>query len=130
MHAITDILANLEGLETTSDDAKYQLCTRAFEEVHHKLETLFRVYKVRLVFVSGAPANSLQDVMTESSCLSTMGQLIDTAVGYICMDILAVIDITAEESERLKQLCSILRPIEERFNEINVSAEFPSFCTY
>lgn len=59
--------------------------------------------------------------MTESSCLTTMGQLLDTAVSYICMDILAIVDITAEESERLKQLCSILRPIEERFNEMNVS---------
>lgn len=59
--------------------------------------------------------------MTESSCLSTMGQLIDTAISHICTDILALVDITAEESERLKQLCSILRPIEDRFNDMNVS---------
>jgi hypothetical protein len=59
--------------------------------------------------------------MTESSCLTTMGRLIDSAISYICMDILAIVDITAEESERLKQLCSILRPIEERFNEMHVS---------
>lgn len=51
---ILDILADLEGLETTSDDQKYQVCTKAFQEVHHKLETLFRVYRVRHQGYSGA----------------------------------------------------------------------------
>lgn len=46
MNIILDTLADLEGLERTSDDQKYQLCTRAFQEVHHKLVTLFRVYRV------------------------------------------------------------------------------------
>lgn len=64
---------------------------------------------------------TLQDVMTELSCLTIMGQLIDTAISLICTDILALVDITAEESERLKQLCSVLRPVEERFTEMNVS---------
>lgn len=59
--------------------------------------------------------------MPESTCLESMGRLIDAAISQICTDILAVVDITAEESERLKQLCQILRPIEERFNEMNVS---------
>jgi hypothetical protein len=63
--------------------------------------------------------------MTESLCLATMGKLIDTAISHICTDILALVDITAEESERLKQLCSILRPIEDRFNDMNVSPVTP-----
>jgi hypothetical protein len=63
--------------------------------------------------------------MTESLCLATMGQLIDTAISHICTDILALVDITAEESERLKELCSILRPIEDRFNDMNVSPGIP-----
>ncbi|KAJ9107713.1 hypothetical protein QFC21_001173 [Naganishia friedmannii] len=100
---IMDTLMDLDGLEATSDDRKFQACTKAFQDVEHKLETLFRIYR---------------DVMPESTCLESMGRLIDAAISQICTDILSVVDITAEESERLKQLCQILRPIEERFNEM------------
>ena len=121
INTILDILADLEGLETTSDDSKYQKCTRAFEQVHHKLETLFQICKVSSWIMLELSLIILQDVMKESLCLTSMGQLVDTAISHICTDILALVDITAEESERLKQLCTILRPIEARFNEMNVS---------
>jgi centromere/kinetochore protein ZW10 len=53
--------------------------------------------------------------LTEPKCLISIGQLVETAVVQVTNDIVAIPDITADESERLKQICDVLRPVEEMF---------------
>lgn len=46
-----------------------------------------------------------------------MGQLVEAAVSQIADHIIAISDITADESERIKKLCDVLRPVEEIFTQ-------------
>lgn len=57
-----------------------------------------------------------QTVLTEARCLDSIGQLVETAVSRVADDIIAIPDITADESERLKQICEVLKHVEDIFS--------------
>lgn len=61
-------------------------------------------------------APTRQTVLTEARCLSSIGQLVETAIARVADDIIAIPDITADESERLKQICEVLKHVEEIFD--------------
>jgi len=41
---------------------------------------------------------------------------VETAVARVADDIIAISDITADESERLKQICEVLKHVEDIFS--------------
>lgn len=59
--------------------------------------------------------------MRESACLQGSGILMEAFVSKMTSDIMALDDITANESERLDQLCKMLYPLEQLFTSHHVS---------
>jgi len=112
-----------EGFEGSSSDPTFERQKQVMSQIRHKLEMLHRVW---LVSVGGAKyaarleadrkPSTRQTVLTEARCLSSIGVLVETAVARVADDIIAISDITADESERLKQICEVLKHVEDIFS--------------
>jgi centromere/kinetochore protein ZW10 len=63
---------------------------------------------------------SAQPVMRESVCLQSSGLLVEALVSRVTIEILALEDITANESERLDTLCKKAYPLEDLFTSHHV----------
>ncbi len=59
--------------------------------------------------------------MLQSTCLISVGVLVDATVDRITSDILAIRDITADDSEKLNKLCGEIKGLEELFSQMTVS---------
>ncbi len=127
---LIESLSGANGFVNTSHDMTFEKATKVVEQAIHQLHMLHRQWKVSLLLrsaccvVNQIPADRLaasQPVMRESACLQGSGILMEAFVCKITNDILALDDITANESERLDQLCKMLYPLEELFTSHHVS---------
>lgn len=110
-----------EGFEGSSFDQTFERQKQVMSQIRHKLEMLHRVWMVSqiltlTVYFKLIISRTRQTVLTEARCLNSIGQLVETAVSRVADDIIAIPDITADESERLKQICEVLKHVEDIFS--------------
>ncbi|KAJ3557317.1 hypothetical protein NM688_g1539 [Phlebia brevispora] len=106
---INATLDKAEGFIGTTDQDRFDECEAAVNSV---LQNIRRV------------AQQCKTVLTKSKYYQAIGSIINTALGRILGDILALPDITEVESHKLSELCRILNALEGLFVE---GPEQPSF---
>lgn len=98
--ALSDLLAETDEFSDISDQIVFEKDLRILEDVRLKIEALYRVW---------------MDVLPAETCLTSIGRLIDGVLDDICRFILQFDDITADESDRIHQLCKALTSLEALF---------------
>ena len=103
-----------------ADQERYDECEAAVNQVLQTVRRLSQQIKVvsLRVFTSISPLTSVsQPILSKSRYYQALGTTIDVALSRILSDILALSDITAEESQKLGELCRIMNSLEGLFVE-------------
>ncbi|KAI0091457.1 Centromere/kinetochore Zw10-domain-containing protein [Irpex rosettiformis] len=104
-----EVLAEAQGFTGTTDQDRYDECEAAVNQV---LQNIRRF------------SQQIKPVLSKSRYYQAVGTVIDVALSRILSDVLALSDITAEESQKLGELCRIMNSLEGLFVE---NPDLPSF---
>ncbi|BGP48144.1 ribosome bioproteinsis protein ytm1 [Rhodotorula kratochvilovae] len=115
--ALMESLDEAGGFLRTSDEARFQSCERALQQVTHILQRLALVWK---------------PVMTPTALYTSLGGLINEVLLRVLDEIEEQTDISEEESIRLNKLCKMLHELESLFDgsETSIGRESPSWYKF
>ncbi|GAA6056789.1 hypothetical protein JCM3770_002800, partial [Rhodotorula araucariae] len=115
--ALMESLDEAGGFLRTSDEARFESCERALQQVTHILQRLALVWK---------------PVMTPTSLYTTLGGLINEVLLRVLDEIEEQTDISEAESIRLNKLCKMLHELESLFDGsgTSVGRESPSWYKF
>ncbi|TFY64920.1 hypothetical protein EVJ58_g2304 [Rhodofomes roseus] len=99
---IHELLDKAAGFVETTDQDRFDECENAVNQVLQRIRRLSQEWK---------------RVLNKSKYYAALGFVVDAALSRMLADILALPDITAEESNRLSELCRIFNALEGLFVE-------------
>ncbi|THG95092.1 hypothetical protein EW026_g6495 [Hermanssonia centrifuga] len=99
---VNDILDSAEGFVGTTDQERFDVCEAAVNQVLQNVRRFAQ--QVKLVLAKG-------------KYYQAVGGVVNSALSRILDDVLALPDVTAEESHKLSELCHILAASEGLFVE-------------
>ncbi|GAA5898920.1 hypothetical protein JCM8208_005428 [Rhodotorula glutinis] len=115
--ALMESLDEAGGFLRTSDEARFQSCERALQQVMHILQRLALVWK---------------PVMTPTALYTSLGGLINEVLLRVLDEIEEQTDISEDESIRLNKLCKMLHDLESLFDgsETSLGREAPAWYKF
>lgn len=116
---INRTLDKAEGFVGTTDQDRFDECEGAVNSVLQDIRRVAQQCKVR--FARSLPASvhsqASQPVLTKTKYYQAIGNFVNVALNRILNDILALSDITEQESHKLSEVCHILNAFEGLFVE-------------
>jgi protein transport protein DSL1/ZW10 len=115
---VGEILADAQGFINTTDQEQYDDCEAAISLVVQNIRRFSQEVKVRYFRLQSSifiMKESFQPILPSSKYYEAIGSVVDAALSRMLNDILALSDITADESQKLSELCRIMNSLEGLF---------------